>query len=64
MRLYEHPDFERFGIEERNAATASRLLGEAVDAGVIVIQDTAVGSKLRRYLPFWAAPSSRQEGVV
>jgi predicted HTH transcriptional regulator len=49
---------ERFGIEERNAATASNLLGEAVEAGVIVLQDPDVGYRLRRYLPFWAAPAT------
>ena len=55
---------ERFGIEEKNAATASNLLNEAVDAGVIVIQDSDVGYRLRRYLPFWAAPTPQQGSVV
>ncbi len=48
---------ERFGIDEKNAATASNLLSEAVDAGVIIIQDPQVGYRLRRYLPWWAAPA-------
>jgi predicted HTH transcriptional regulator len=48
---------ERFGIDEKNAALASRLLGEAVDDGVIVIRDPAVGTRSRSYLPYWAGSS-------
>jgi len=55
---------ERFGIDEKNAATASGLLSEAVEAGVIVIQDADAGYRLRRYLPFWAAPASQPGGVA
>jgi len=55
---------ERFGIAEKNAATASRLLNEAVDAGLIVVQDPEAGTRIRRYLPFWAGPASKGEGVV
>lgn len=47
---------QRLGIDDRNIATASRLLGEAVDAGVIAIADPEVGTRSRSYLPFWAAP--------
>ena len=49
---------ERFGIDERNAAGASRLLGEAVEAGLIVVADPAAGTRSRTYLPFWAKPPS------
>ena len=45
---------KRFGISGQNASAASRLLNEAVDAGVIAIQDATVGTRSRRYLPFWA----------
>ncbi|WP_020650845.1 ATP-binding protein [Solimonas variicoloris] len=45
---------ERFGIEERNKAAASRLIREALDAGKIRLVDPEVGDKLRAYLPFWA----------
>ena len=45
---------ERFGIDERNAAAASRLLGEAVGASLIVLADPAGGNRSRAYLPFWA----------
>jgi len=47
---------ERFGIEEKNSAVASRLLNEAVDDGMIVVRDLSVGTKIRSYLPYWAAP--------
>ena len=49
---------ERFGIGERNAAGASRLLGEAVEAGLIVVADPAAGTRSRTYLPFWVKPPS------
>ena len=45
----------RFGISKRNSATASRILGEARDAGAIIIRDSNVGSRSRTYLPYWAA---------
>ena len=47
---------ERFGIRDANAAVASRLLGEAVEAGMIVVDDPAIGRRHRTYKPFWAAP--------
>lgn len=52
---------ERFGIAERNASIASRLLNEAVDAGEIALEDSAVGTRVRRYVPFWSA-SKRTAG--
>ena len=55
---------ERFGIEEKNAALASRLLNEAVDDGVIVVRDVSVGTRSRSYLPYWAAPASGASGAV
>ncbi len=55
---------ERFGIEEKNAATASRLLNEAVDDGMIVVRDLSVGKRSRSYLPFWAASNSELPAVV
>jgi len=53
---------ERFGIQDANAAIASRLLAEAVDAGLIVVDDPKVGTRRRTYKPFWAA--SPPEAVV
>lgn len=54
----------RFGIAEKNAATASRILNEAVEAGLIVVQDTDAGTRIRRYLPFWAGSDTRIGMVV
>lgn len=50
---------ERFGIAEKNASVASRLLNEAVEAGRIVLEDPEVGTRARSYLPFWAAPGQQ-----
>jgi predicted HTH transcriptional regulator len=55
---------ERLGISDKNAAAASRILGEAVDAQVIVIEDKEVGARVRRYLPYWASAQPPEEGVV
>lgn len=52
---------ERFGIAERNASIASRLLNEAVEAGQIVLEDPEVGTRVRRYVPFWAASGRRTQ---
>lgn len=46
---------DRFGIAKRNASTASRLLNEAVEAGVIAVADPEAGTRSRSYLPYWAA---------
>jgi len=51
----------RFGIDDKNAATASRLLNEAVAAGMIIIQDAIVGTRSRSYLPCWAVHASQAE---
>jgi len=45
---------ERFGIESRNASQASRLIKEAVSAGVIKLYDPDVRDRDRSYVPFWA----------
>lgn len=47
----------RFGILEGNKAHASRLIKEAVDAGLIVAYDPGAGPRRIRYVPFWAAPA-------
>lgn len=45
---------QRFGIEERNAAKASRIIAEALDANLIKPFDPEQGKKYASYLPFWA----------
>ena len=47
---------ERFGIEPHNIATASRLIREAVEAGLVVAYDPDAAPKLMRYVPAWAGP--------
>lgn len=50
---------KRFGITESNAAIASRILNEAVEARRIAMEDPGAGTRARSYLPFWAAPAQR-----
>lgn len=45
---------ERFGIEERNAAIASRIIRDTMDDGMIKPYDPNQGKKYARYVPFWA----------
>jgi len=45
---------ERFGIAPANKATASRLIREALEAGMIRLVSENVADKLRAYVPFWA----------
>jgi ATP-dependent DNA helicase RecG len=45
---------ERFKIEKQNSAQASRLLREALEAGRINAVDPNIGTKLMRYVPYWA----------
>lgn len=45
---------KRFGIDEKNSATASRLIREALEVGVIVPLDANAGRKYMKYLPWWA----------
>ncbi|PKO83953.1 MAG: transcriptional regulator [Betaproteobacteria bacterium HGW-Betaproteobacteria-11] len=45
---------ERFGIEPANKAAASRLIRDALEAGVIRLVNEDVGDKLRAYVPHWA----------
>ncbi len=47
---------ERFGIESRNSALASRLIKEAVDDGLVCPDDPGAANKLMRYVPCWAKP--------
>jgi predicted HTH transcriptional regulator len=55
---------QRLGIEDKNIATVSRLLAEAVEAGLIVVADPRVGTRSRSYLPFWGAPRTDEGGIA
>lgn len=45
---------ERFGIEKKNSAQASRIIKEAVEAGQIRPFDPDAAPRLMKYIPFWA----------
>ena len=45
---------QRFGIEEHNAAKASRIIADTLAAGLIKPYDPDQGKKYASYLPFWA----------
>lgn len=45
---------ERFGIEEKNSATASRIIKETLDAGLVRPYDESTSRKFMKYVPWWA----------
>jgi len=49
---------ERFGIDPRNIALASRLIKESVTAGEILAYDPGAAPKMMKYVPWWAAEVS------
>ena len=51
---------ERFGIADRNASVATRLLNDAM----IAVADPMAGYRRRAWLPFWAAARTDETGTV
>lgn len=45
---------ERFGIEGKNSAMVSRLIKEALEAGLIKYHESTAGNRGRKYIPCWA----------
>lgn len=45
---------ERFNIPDHQTSRASKLLREAIDAGLIVVRDPESGTRNRSYIPSWA----------
>jgi ATP-dependent DNA helicase RecG len=45
---------ERFGIDEKNSAMASRIIGDAMEDNLVKPCDTGQGKKYAKYLPYWA----------
>ncbi len=43
----------RFGIEDKNSATASRIIKDTLKAKLIRCYDDSVGNKAKKYLPWW-----------
>ena len=48
---------DRFGIPNQRSDHASRILKEAVDAGMLVIRNPEAGNRSRAYMPNWASSS-------
>jgi ATP-dependent DNA helicase RecG len=44
---------ERFGIESKNSAMVSRVIKDAVNAGLVKPYDAEAGTKAMRYVPHW-----------
>lgn len=44
----------RMGIDEKNYSTASRIIKDAIDAGLIKVSDPENKSNKKKYIPFWA----------
>lgn len=45
---------QRFGIDQKNSAVASRLIKEALQAKRVKPYDDTASRKLMKYIPFWA----------
>ena len=45
---------ERFGIEVKNSAMISRVIKQAIEAGVIKMYDPTAGTRSARYVPHWS----------
>jgi len=57
---------ERFGLNEANSASASRLIKETVSAGLIAPVHEHAAKRLMKYIPWWATshaagPSNRRK---
>jgi predicted HTH transcriptional regulator len=45
---------ERFGIDAKNTAMISRIIKDTLDEKQIFVYDESVGTKARKYIPWWA----------
>ena len=45
---------QRFGIDDKNSAIASRIIAETIDDKLIRPKDENAGRKYMKYVPFWA----------
>lgn len=53
----------RFGLPDTSSAVVSRLIRDAVDAGLISPHDPNAGNRHMKYVPFWAAKSAAFQGI-
>lgn len=52
---------QRFGMDRRNSAKASRFLNEALNAGDIVLANPDASRKFMGYLPYWAGDATSRD---
>jgi hypothetical protein len=45
---------DRLGVDQKNYATVSRIIREAVDAGLVRPVDPNTSKRYMKYVPFWA----------
>jgi len=45
---------DRFGIDPKNSAIASRIIKETVEAGLVKPVEDGMSRKHRKYVPIWA----------
>ncbi len=45
---------ERFGIEVKNSAVASRIIRETIEAGLVRPYETQMSKKYAKYVPYWS----------
>jgi len=55
---------ERFRIERKNSAVASRLTREALEAGVLVPFDPGASRQQMKYVPWWASVGAPVAGTM
>ncbi|MBE0645534.1 MAG: putative DNA binding domain-containing protein [Bacteroidetes bacterium] len=44
----------RFGVEAKNSAMVSRIIKDTIENGLIRPHDASVGSRAKKYVPWWA----------
>lgn len=54
---------ERFRIDRKNSAVASRLIREAMEAGVLVPFDAGASRQQMKYVPWWAGAGAPDAGA-
>jgi len=50
---------QRFGIEPKNRAMASRLIRDAIDVGQLAPYDPGASPRFMKYVPWWATSTRR-----
>lgn len=45
---------ERFAIDKKNISMVSKIINETLKEEKIFIYDESVGTKARKYIPWWA----------